>query len=93
VGGDQGVRIQLTQEQRAIKQQMLGCFESQRDVLRWFGTDYECIRHAPEYNFAEPPHRGRLFYESYDWGLNAAEWLRLARRAERAIGKCLVGHV
>ncbi len=81
-------RIELTAEQRQKKQRMLDCFATQRETLRWFRVEDECIRRAPSYNFNEPPHTGRLFYESYDWGVQASEWLRLARRAERMMAPC-----
>jgi hypothetical protein len=68
---------------------MLDCFSSQRETLRWFRVDDEPIRRAPDYDFSEPPHPGRLFYDSYNWGMTGTEWLRLARRASRLIGTCL----
>ncbi len=81
--------LKLTEEQRQQKQRMLDCFSTQRDTLGWFRVDDECIRRAPAYDFCEPAHAGRLFYESYDWGVSPSEWLRLARRADRMIAPCL----
>ena len=81
--------LELNEEQRLRKQRMLDCFVSQRETLQWFRVEEECIRRAPEYDFTQPAHIGRLFYDSYDWGVNSAEWLRLARRADRMIGPCL----
>src|SRR5262249_52218869 len=79
-------RFVLNDAQRTFKRRMLDCFASQRETLKWFRIDEECIRRAPAYNFTNPAHRGRLFYESFDWGVNSLEWLRLARRADRIIG-------
>jgi LmbE family N-acetylglucosaminyl deacetylase len=86
---EKNVTLELSPRQRALKQRMLDCFVSQRDALHWFRIEDECIRRAPEYDFTQPAHVGRLFYESYDWGLNSSEWVRLARRADRMIGPCL----
>jgi len=80
---------QLTQSQIARKLQMLAAFSSQAETLRWFDPARECLRRAPQYDFTQPPHQGPLFYDAYDWGATAAEWLRLARQAEHKIGKCL----
>ena len=68
---------------------MLDCFTTQREALQWFRIDHECFRRAPTYDFSKPPHAGRLFYESFDWGCGAIDWQRQARRAEERIGTCL----
>jgi N-acetylglucosamine malate deacetylase 2 len=82
-------RLRLSPEQHEQKRRMLECFVTQRETLQWFRVEQECVRRAPAYDFTEPPHTGRLFYDSYGWGVNAAEWQRLARRAERTMPPCL----
>lgn len=84
-----GQKIELDSGQRFQKQRMLACFATQRETLRCFRVDHEYIRRAPDYDFTQPANAGRLFYESYDWGINGSEWLRLARQAERRIAPCL----
>jgi N-acetylglucosamine malate deacetylase 2 len=83
------IRLDLDREQQSIKRRMLECFASQRKTLQWFRVDREVFRRAPAYDFTRPPHAGHLFYEAFDWGVEASEWLRLAQRAERTIGSCL----
>ena len=84
-----GVSIPLTREQKSLKRRMLDCFATQRETLGWFRVDCECFRRAPAYDFTRPPHAGRLFYESFDWGCDGVEWHRHARRAQERIGTCL----
>jgi LmbE family N-acetylglucosaminyl deacetylase len=79
--GVQAVTIQLTPEQRELKQRLMSCFATQRQVLDQFRTDVECFRPAPRYDFSEPPHPGPLFYERFDWGLSAARFRELATAA------------
>lgn len=81
--GSPDLRIDLSEEQKSLKRRMLDCFVSQHETLHWFRTDEECFRRAPTYDFTQPPHSGHLFYESFDWGTGAREWLRLVRHAEK----------
>jgi LmbE family N-acetylglucosaminyl deacetylase len=81
--------VELNDEQKFQKQKMLSCFVSQREMLHWFGVARESFRRAPTYDFTRPPHPGRLFYDDFDWGIDAASWLRQAHAAERAMGSCL----
>ena len=48
---------------------MLNCFASQKAVLEAFGVERERFRVAPPYDFDQPPHAGRLFYETQPWGM------------------------
>lgn len=80
--------IELNDDQKSQKQKMLNCFASQRETLRWFPVDRELFRRAPLYDFSQPPHAGQLFYDFFDWGMDAATWRRHAHAAERAMGPC-----
>lgn len=71
----------LTPEQCALKRRLLDCYASQHRVLGDFNLDREQFRLAPEYDFTQPPHEGRLLYEFYDWGMNGARWRTLASQA------------
>lgn len=72
----------LTAEQRSLKIDMLRTFESQSKTLEPFmSPSFETFRQAPKYDFSQPPHGGRLFYESFDWGVDGGTWRSLAARA------------
>ncbi len=84
--GPEGVVLVATAEERAVKTRALGCFRSQAATLQAFGVGEERFRVAPAYDFgALPPGRG-LLYERFDWGLDAAGWTRLARKASESLG-------
>ncbi len=80
------VEFQLTPEQQALKREMFDCFRTQQHVLRIFGTETEAFRPAPEYDFRQPPHPGRLHYEQFDWGITAVRWRQLAADALQQMG-------
>jgi LmbE family N-acetylglucosaminyl deacetylase len=82
----EGEVIKLSDEARNLKQRMLGCFVSQREMLSNFRTDLEKFRRAPVYDFSLPPHEGKLFYDPQGWGVTAKEWRELASRARRDLG-------
>jgi LmbE family N-acetylglucosaminyl deacetylase len=85
-GGDSGEEVPLTGPTRECKRRMFDCFASQLHMLRQFPIDVERFRESPVYNFAEPPHRGRLFYENFSWGVTGELWRHLARQAAEALG-------
>jgi LmbE family N-acetylglucosaminyl deacetylase len=78
-------KVSLTPSMVHYKKRMLACFTTQQATLSLFSTARECFRDAPRYDFAEPPHPGRLFYENFDWGVTGAEWRRLANDAESVL--------
>jgi hypothetical protein len=63
------------------KRRMFECFRSQEHVLKEFSIDEECFRLAPEYDFAEAPHPGNLYYEDKNWGVSGQQWRYLALMA------------
>lgn len=73
--------VVLSEEERALKERMAGCYASQRAILDWFRWDVERYRVAPGYNFTEAPHEGMLFYELFEWGMTGARWRGLAGEA------------
>lgn len=66
--------IKLTQAERQRKSRMFACHHSQRAVLASFQIDRERLRLAPSYDFTQPPHRGRLWYECLGWPLSGEQW-------------------
>ena len=66
---------------RDRKRQMMDAYASQRLVLENFPIDCERLRLAPRYNFNEPPHSGKLWYECMGWPMTGARWRELATSA------------
>lgn len=83
---DNATTIELTAEQKANKRTMLACFTTQAEMLRYFPVDRESFRFAPVYDFTQPPHSGRPFYENFDWGMTAARFNELAHSAMQHLG-------
>jgi LmbE family N-acetylglucosaminyl deacetylase len=78
--------VSLGTDERRLKRAMFTCYATQQRVLAAFATDVEVFRLAPRYDFAAPPHDGRLFYEWFNWRMTGPEWRRLARQAELELG-------
>ncbi len=85
-GGDAGEAITLTNQERERKRRMIECFGSQIEMLRQFPVDVERFRAAPVYDFTQPPHTGRLFYENFAWGTTGEQWRLAAALALRSLG-------
>lgn len=75
------VRFDLSNVDRDRKRQMMDAYASQRLVLENFPIDCERLRLAPEYDFSEPPHSGKLWYECMRWPMTGARWRELATLA------------
>ncbi|MBV9106332.1 MAG: PIG-L family deacetylase [Verrucomicrobia bacterium] len=73
--------ILLSDEDRRLKEEAFAIYRSQADVLKYFSTELERFRPAPNYDFQYPPHSGTLFYERFDWGVTGTEWRRLSLEA------------
>jgi LmbE family N-acetylglucosaminyl deacetylase len=78
--------VALDGEARARKQRMLACYRTQQGVLRNFRIGHERFRLAPDYDFTAPPHRGRLYYEQFPWGITGERWRTMARSASDVLG-------
>ena len=81
------VTFELSTAQRTLKRKMFDCFVTQREVLQWFPIAVERFRKAPEYDFTQPPHAGKLHYEYFDWGMTGDKWRRLACEAQIILRK------
>jgi N-acetylglucosamine malate deacetylase 2 len=73
--------FEFSRSDRERKRNMMNAYASQRLVLENFPIDQERLRLAPEYNFSEPPHAGKLWYECMGWPMTAAHWRELATSA------------
>jgi N-acetylglucosamine malate deacetylase 2 len=78
---DQGWPLWLTSEELSRKREMWACYSSQANVLREFPLEPERLRRAPVYNFLQPPHPNKLWYEQMGWPMTGAHWRKLARQA------------
>lgn len=74
--------LELSSEERALKERMLDCFASQKDLLALFRPPVrEVFRPAPRCDIGKPPHEGRLQYEIWGFPIDGARWRDLARDA------------
>ncbi|MBP7147073.1 MAG: PIG-L family deacetylase [Acidobacteria bacterium] len=87
-GGDPGRTLRLDAAQRATKLQALACHATQERVWRGMPVDEERFRLAPAHDFTRAPHAGRLHYERFAWGVSAALWCELARKALAELEPC-----
>ena len=72
------IRFEFSHVDRERKRQMMDAHASQRVVLENFPVDCERLRLAPQYDFSEPPHSGKLWYECMGWPMTGARWRELA---------------
>jgi N-acetylglucosamine malate deacetylase 2 len=73
--------FEFSSADRERKRNMMDAYASQRLVLENFPIHQERLRLAPEYNFSEPPHEGKLWYEWMGWPMTAVRWRELATSA------------
>ncbi len=78
--------VRLSENDRQLKSRMIRCYRSQQRVLQQFPLDIERFRPAPDYDFLQPPHPGRLYYENFGWDLTGPQWRGLARDALESLG-------
>jgi N-acetylglucosamine malate deacetylase 2 len=71
--------ITFSLQERRLKRNAFGIYQSQREVLKYFPINWERFREAPAYNVRYPPHPGKLFYEGFDWKVTGARWRELAQ--------------
>jgi LmbE family N-acetylglucosaminyl deacetylase len=74
--------LELSPEERDLKERMLDCFSTQKEVLAQVRPpERELFRPAPRCDIGKPPHEGRLQYEIQGLPLDGARWRDLARDA------------
>lgn len=76
----------LTEDERRRKREMMERFTTQAGMLRHFTVEEESFRLAPRYDFTQPPHEGKLYYEFFDWGQDWQGWREEARKAMASLG-------
>jgi LmbE family N-acetylglucosaminyl deacetylase len=77
----QETMIELRPDERDRKRRMFDCYASQTEVLRYFALGPERLRRAPKYDFSQPPHPGKLWYEVLGWPITGARWREVAAAA------------
>lgn len=73
--------LELSHTDQERKRNMMQAYASQQLVLENFTINQERLRIAPEYDFAEPPHKGKLWYECMAWPMTGVHWRELATAA------------
>lgn len=69
----------LTPAERELKIAMINRFSTQARTLQAFSLpEVEKFRVAPPYDFAKPPHAGKLWYENFNWGVDGPAWRKMA---------------
>jgi LmbE family N-acetylglucosaminyl deacetylase len=59
--------LTLTPQEAAYKHQALSIYASEHGNLRHIATHQEAFRPLTHYDYARPPHEGRLFYQRFQW--------------------------
>jgi N-acetylglucosamine malate deacetylase 2 len=78
--------VELDETKKSLKKAILECFATQERRLKQFPIEVERFRPAPQYDFTQPPHEGRLYYERFDFGTTGQEWCRHAQQALASLG-------
>lgn len=73
--------LELRPSELLRKRLMIDSFRSQRRVLQSFTVGTELLRIAPRYDFEQPPHAGKLWYECLGWQMTGNQWRSLAAEA------------
>ena len=55
------------------KKKMISAYQSQADFIKDFEPEVEQFRPQPQYDFAEPPHKGVLNYEAWNWPMSGSD--------------------
>ncbi|MFA6280530.1 MAG: PIG-L family deacetylase [Bdellovibrionales bacterium] len=59
--------VRLTDEEKGNKQTLLNLYASERSNLGTIKTDHEVFRPLASYDYAQPPHEGKLWYARFQW--------------------------
>lgn len=81
---EETITVQLSRQNRQIKEKMLNCFNSQKEMLSLFCSDKEIFRTAPVYSFTKPPHEGKLLYEKMNMGIESQCWRNIVNSVSKS---------
>ena len=71
--GEGEVTIEASTAEQQRKQRMLLAYRTQHDIVSAFDSSIERLRPLHDYDFARPPHEGRLNYEQWGWEMTGQE--------------------
>jgi N-acetylglucosamine malate deacetylase 2 len=80
------LKMVFSPQDRARKESMLACYASQQLLLESLSSYLERLRIAPNYDFTQPPHPGKLWFECLGWPTTGARWRESAARAAAQLG-------
>ena len=81
------VLYKLSPTERERKRALIACFATQRETLKGFHDATERYRIAPMYDFTRPPHKGKILYDGYPWGMTSDRFCELAEKAEAELNE------
>lgn len=84
--GFESITVILTAKARKLKKEMFEMFSTQKGALNAFPVECEMFRQSPDYDYSEPLHKGRLYYENFNWGVDGRGWRELAGKALDELG-------
>lgn len=73
-GGE--VLFDATPDEVERKRRMLEAYASQQETIAQFNPAIERFRPQPAYDFAKPPHAGKLNYEAWGWPVTGSQLLQ-----------------
>ncbi len=85
--------LRLAAAEMAQKQALIAIYASERPNLRHVGCRQESFRPILRYDYARPPHEGRLFYERFHWvplphpRIDRTRWAEVSRDLVEFWGK------
>jgi LmbE family N-acetylglucosaminyl deacetylase len=59
--------LQLTATEQAAKRRALALYASEARNLGYVGVEHEAFRPLAAYDYAQPPHTGKLWYARFQW--------------------------
>jgi LmbE family N-acetylglucosaminyl deacetylase len=72
--GDQATMVLApTEQELERKRAMFAAYISQKLVIEKFNWREESFRRQPAYDYAQPPHPGKLNYELWEWPMTGSE--------------------
>lgn len=88
---DREIVFEFSEKDRERKRKMMDEYKSQLLVLENFPIVSECFRLAPDYDFSQPPHPEKLWYECMNWSMTGIRWRELAVAACAQAQECSCG--
>lgn len=65
--GDDSGTVTLTADEQAAKRRLLAVYASEQGNLDYVATGREALRPQRRYDYTQPPHPGKTFYQRFQW--------------------------